>query len=263
MEICTAKVNGFEMDYFSFGTGGKVFVIIPGMSLRSVMLSAPAIAGQYRMFKEDFTVYVFDRRKNPPENYSIRDMAEDTAAVMKLLGIWDAYLFGASQGGMIEQCLAVYFPELVHGMVIASSYCRPNEKSQAIFERWIALAKEHNVPALNHDFFLSIYSDEFLEKNAEALPIVEKQGTAEECENLIIFSKACMNFDFYDSLEKINCPVLVTGATGDKVLTGESSEEMASKIRNCELYMYDSDAHAIYDEAPDYCERLMKFYKSI
>lgn len=259
LEIKTVKTDGFEMDYFCFGNGSKVFMIIPGLSLRSVMLSAQVIAGAYKDFKKDYTVYVFDRRKNAPAGYSVRDMARDTAAVMKKIGISQADIFGASQGGMIAQYLAIDYPELVHSIVIGSSYSRGNDITKKVFDRWIALAEKKDVPSLNHDFFINIYSDEFLEANVDALPLVEKLGTAQECEQFIIFARACVDFDSYDELEKIKCPVLVIGAGQDKVLTGESSVEMAEKL-GCELYIYESAAHAVYDEAPDYKERIMKFF---
>lgn len=262
MEILTSKVSGFEMDYFCFGTGKKTFVILPGLSLKSVMLSAQVIAGAYKMFRDDFTVYVFDRRKDIPDGYSVRDMAADTAAVMKEIGIVKADVFGASQGGMMAQYLAIDYPELVHSIVLGSTCSRLNGIAQDNIAKWISLAEKCDVKALNHDFFEKLYSDAFLEKYADALAFLENEDTPEECRKFALLAKACQNYETYGELEKIKCPVLVLGAKNDKVLTGEASEEMAEKL-DCEIYIYEEYGHAAYDEAPDYKDRIMRFFKSI
>jgi len=263
MEVFTVKTEDIEMDCCTFGTGKRAFVIIPGLSLKSVMPVAGSVAHAYKCFNDDFTSYLFDRRKNIGADYSVREMAHDTATVMKELGIKDADIFGTSQGGMIAQWIAVDYPELVHSLVLGSTCARRNVHSLEIVGQWQSYAKEHNVKALNHCFFESIYSDAFREKHRAALQYLENDGTPEDCDRFLVFANACENFDIYDKLEKIKCPVFVIGAKEDKVLTGEASEEIAEKL-GCEIYMYgDGYNHAVYDEAPDYKERILNFFKSI
>ena len=76
--IETVKTAEFEMQYFRFGTGARPFVILPGLSVQSVMGAAEAVAGAYADFAEDYTVYVFDRRSELPETYSVYQMGLDT-----------------------------------------------------------------------------------------------------------------------------------------------------------------------------------------
>ena len=56
-------------------------------------------------------------RRLRPEQYSLSDMAEDTAILMKELGISPAHVVGASMGGMIAQLLAAEHPEAVRSLV--------------------------------------------------------------------------------------------------------------------------------------------------
>lgn len=51
------------MDYIVFGEGEKKFVIIPGLSVHSIMSFADAVEEAYKDFSEDYTVYLFDRPK--------------------------------------------------------------------------------------------------------------------------------------------------------------------------------------------------------
>ena len=104
--LSTVKTPSFEMDYLRFGSGDRVFVILPGLSVKSVLESASLIARQYERIAKDHTVYLFDRRKTLPYSYPVDDMAADTARAMDALGLRNVFLFGASQGGMIAQQIA-------------------------------------------------------------------------------------------------------------------------------------------------------------
>ena len=66
MKIETVITDSFCMDFFKFGSGAKALVILPGLSVQSVMLSAVAVENAYRPLANCFTVYVFDRRKELP-----------------------------------------------------------------------------------------------------------------------------------------------------------------------------------------------------
>ena len=257
--IITVSTDRFNMNCIKFGTGKKIFVMIPGLSLVRVTGSAMTISAAYSEFCDEYTVYCFDRVENIPEGYTVRQMAHDTAKAMIQLGISDAYIFGASQGGMIGQYIAIDYPHLVKKLIIGSSCSRFSEASRNIFSKWIELAKQRDVVALNHDFFINIYSETTLESYKKALPILEKNGTAEDCRNFEILASACDGFSTYNELDKIKCPVLVLGSEDDKVLTGRASEEIAEKL-GCEIYMYKDFGHAVYDEAPDYKQRIAKFF---
>lgn len=259
MEILTVKANNNSIKYFTFGNGDKPFIIIPGLSLKSVMLSADAVASAYSQFAEEYTVYAFDRAENITNGYTVENMADDTALAMIELGIENAYVFGASQGGMIAQYLAIKYPKLVAKLVLGSSASRLNEISSKVINEWVDYAKNKDVVSLNHSIFTHLYSKEFLDSFGDALYEIEKDGTPDEMERFVLMASACNDFNTYDNLSKIKCPVLVLGAKNDRVLTGTASIEMAEKL-GCELYMYDG-GHAVYDEAPDYKDRIQNFFK--
>ena len=63
----TVRTKDFEMRYFRFGRGEKTLVILPGLSVQSVMGAADAVAASYAALTEEFTIYLFDRREKLPE----------------------------------------------------------------------------------------------------------------------------------------------------------------------------------------------------
>ena len=264
MSIPIEKVNtdGFTMNYFKFGSGEKTFVILPGLSIQSVMGAAQIIADAYEIIAREFTVYVIDRKEKLPASYSVYDMAEDTAQAFRFLGLKDVYLFGASQGGMIGMVLAARSPKLVKKLVLGSSAARVTEKHIAVISKWIELAKEKERVKLSVEMGKDIYPESVFEQYKETLEKIGETITDEELEHFTVLAEGTNNFDFSDGIKNINCPVLSIGETDDKVLSGAAEEikDLMSGKPNFESYMYSGFGHAAFDTAPDYKERMLKFF---
>ena len=259
-EIKTVDVSGAETEYMKFGRGGKNLVIIPGLSITPVLDSAEAIEGAYSCFADEYTVYLFDRRKNIPEGYDIYQMAKDTALAVKSAGIEKGDFFGVSQGGMISLSIAVFYPELIGKLVLGSTAARLGEKSERIVNGWISLAKEHRIKELFAAFAEAVYSEEFYQKYSELILSAAASVTNDNINKFIAAASATGGFDIYDKLEKIKCPVFGIGAAKDKIFGAEHSNELAEKL-GCEKYIYKEYGHAAYDEAADYKERVLAFLR--
>lgn len=254
------RTGGMEMEFFSFGSGVRPLVILPGVSVKSVMDAADAVAEAYRLFAERYTVYLFDRRRDIAPGFSVYDMAEDTAAAMGSLGMRDADVFGASLGGMIAQSLAVAHPELTHALVLGSTMARTNPTAESVAGGWIRLAEAGDIPALNRAMAERMCPARFRSAYEEMLTALHSGVTEAELTRFVRQTKAGVGFDVYDRLNEIRCPVLVLGAKNDRVSTAAASEEIAEKL-GCEIYLYEGDySHGVYDEAPDFRERMAAFF---
>ena len=261
MKIETAFVNDIEMPYFSFGTGERAFIILPGDSAKSITLSARAIEAAYKQFGEKYTVYAFDRRRNMPAEYSIEEMADDTAVVMKHLGIKDADIFGASQGGMIAMCIAISDPELVHAMALGSTTtCGTPETEEAVV-RWIELAQARDLTGLTGTFIDNLFSENTLGKYRDILLHMNDDIGEDDIRRFIIQTKALIGFDIRDRLAGISCPILTIGCKGDKLIPYQASLEIAA-LTGGESYLYGEEfGHCVFDEAPDYKDRMLDFFE--
>ena len=67
------------VDYAVFGRGETPFVIIPGLSLRDVRGAGAGLAMMYRMFAEEYRVYVIDKKSAIPEGCTVADLAAGQA----------------------------------------------------------------------------------------------------------------------------------------------------------------------------------------
>ena len=72
----SVSLKNAKMSYVSFGHGEKKLVIMPGLSdgLATVRGKALLLAPPYRRWLDRFTVYMFSRRDDIPDGFSIRDM---------------------------------------------------------------------------------------------------------------------------------------------------------------------------------------------
>ena len=250
------------MDYFKFGSGEEIFVIIPGLSVQSVMNSAGAIAEAYKIFADCYTVYVLDRRKEPPASYSVYDMAADTAQARGKLDIKKANIFGASQGGMIASVIATEHPELIKNLILGSTSSKVTGPQLQTIKKWIKLAKERKTEDLYLSFGEALYPKETFENLRTALINAAKTVTDEELLRFTILANAIEDFDITNDLKKIACPTLITASDDDAVLGADASELIAkhlSKETYHEIYIYHGCGHAAYDTAIDYKERILKF----
>ena len=264
MRIETVETDSFTMDYFKFGHGKEVLVILPGLSVQSVMNSANEIAKSYRSLTCDFTVYVFDRRKELPPVYSPYEIAHDTAQALLALGLTRVCVFGASLGGMIAMSIAVEQPSLVKKLVLCSTSARVVEDQFRVVEEWVRLAKAGDSEGLYLAFGKALYPQETYEKLQRILVMVSKSVTDEELGRFIVLAESMRGFDILNDLGRITCPVLVIGDEIDQILGAHESVLISDHLGNrtdSRLYFYSGYGHAVYDTASDFKERMFAFLK--
>ncbi len=265
MNIETVKTDTFTMDYLRFGKGKDSLVILPGLSVQSVMGLGDLIAEAYQVLTEDFTIYLFDRRRDLPAVYPIREMAQDTAEAIRSLGLSKVALFGASQGGMIAMALAAEHPELVSKLVLGSSSAHVDAAHFELFARWIDLAKAGKARELNLAFGEALYPEAVFEGARELLLSQADTFNPADLRRFVILAESLRNFDVRADLARIACPVLVLGAKDDRVLGAEASREIFRHLPERPgngLYLYEEGfGHAAFDTAPDYKERLLRFLR--
>lgn len=263
-ELVTA--GDVTMKYFKFGYGKGIFVILPGLSVQSVMDSAEAVAEAYKMLQKDYTVYVLDRRENLPNRYVIEDMARDTAAVMRELGLKDVNLFGASQGGMMAMVIAIENPDLVESLILGSTSSHVGKEQYSIIDHWITLAKSGKVKELYLDFGEKLYPPDIFEQYRGYL-LEAAEGVQEyELNRFIILAQSIQGFDVTSRLDGIRCPVLIIGEFADEVLGSDATMEIAEKIEemtDTNLFLYNGYGHAAFDTAPNYKKKIKDFLEGL
>ncbi len=259
-EIRIRLING-TMDCIRFGSGKDVLVMIPGVGdgLKTVRGTAKAFALLYRKLAKRYTVYVFSRRNDLPWDWTTRDMAADLAEAMELLKLPASFVIGVSQGGMIAQWLAIDHPEKVRKLLLTVTYSRPNPTVREVIGGWMRMAEAGNYQAIMTDTAEKSYSEKYLRIARPMYALLGNVGKPSSFERFMIQARSCLNHDTYERLGEIRCPVLVLGGDEDRIVTGEGSREMASRIPDSRLFMYEGLGHGLYEEAKDFQDRIIAF----
>ncbi len=251
------------MDYIRFGNGKKTLVMLPGVGdgLKTVQGTALPFAMLYHKLIRDFTVYVFSRRRNLSKNMTTDQMAEDLNTALNLLNLRRCAVVGVSQGGMIAQWLAINHPDKVDKLVLTVTSARPNDTIKKVISGWLEMADKKDYKGIMVDTAKRSYSPKRQKTAVLEYQLLGSVGKPKSFDRFKIQANSCITHDAYDKLDQISCPTLVIGGTDDQIVTGEASREIADKIPNSQLYMYEGLGHGLYEEAPDFLDLVKDFCK--
>lgn len=257
----SVKIGDAEMYYVAFGRGSKKLIALPGLSdgLATVKGKALVLSAPFKKFLKDYTVYMFSRKNDMPEGYTIRQMAADQAAAMKILGIDKACVLGVSQGGMVAQYLAIDYPELIDKLILAVTAPCANEVVTDAVSTWIEMAKEGNHTALMIDTAERMYSKKYLLKNRIFFPLLARFTKPKSYDRFFKNAYAILNFDAKDDLKNIKCPTLIIAGADDKTVGNEAPHLIEEGILESEVFIYEGLGHGTYEEAKDFYDRVYEF----
>jgi pimeloyl-ACP methyl ester carboxylesterase len=189
-------------------------------------------------------------RRLPEEQYSLSDMAEDTAVLMRELGIAPAHVVGASMGGMIGQMLAAEHPEVVRSLISIMSTTGSRRHGQPAFAVYRYLLRP---PPRDRDGYV--------QRSAEIFGLVGSTGF--DRDDQYVRERAARSFDRgfdvragarqlgailasgdrTDSLKQITAPTLVIHGTVDKMIRPSGGKATAKAIPGARLMMIEGMGH--------------------
>lgn len=254
-------INDIEMEYVQFGCGEKTMVMMPGIGLSKITLSAATIEAAYAPYTKDYTVYVFDRPNTLKKGATIEEIADDFITVFKALELKDIYLYGVSYGGMLSQHITIKAPELIKKLCLTSTISKTTESVYNSLNKWKLNSSTETIKELTEDMLDSIYTPELIASSRDNLITFFLNTSKKEINHFLIQLESAMHHNAYDSLDKITCPVLVVCSKNDKVFEYNDYEMIINKL-NCDHYVYAKASHALYDEEPSFKGILFNFFNN-
>jgi pimeloyl-ACP methyl ester carboxylesterase len=257
-------IKDTDMCFVSFGHGSKNLIVLPGLSdgLATVKGKALFLKAPYKRFLNEYTVYMFSRKNNMPEGYTIRQMAEDQALAMKELGIGRAAVLGVSQGGMVSQYLAIDHPELVEKLILAVTAPYANDVVKDAVGSWIGMAIQEDHIRLMVDTAEKMYSKAYLDKNRKLFPVMARFTKPASYERFFRNAYAILEFDAREELSKICCPTLIIAGDDDNTVGNDAPYELNDRIPDSKVYIYHGLGHGAFEEAKDFYDRVYEFCES-
>ena len=229
---------------------------------------------------EGFRVIATDRRGHGRseqvwDGHDMDHYADDTAAVVKHLGVQGAVHVGHSTGGGVVARYIARHPEdkVAKGVLISSvpplmvkTADNPDGIDKSVFDDFQKNTKENRA-----DFFYAVPAGPFYGYNRDGVtpsePVIQNWwrqgmmgGAKAHYDSIVAFSQT----DFRDDLKSITTPMMVMHGLDDQVVPFEiSGKKSAELLQNCVLKTYPGFPHGMpTTEAETINRDLLAFIRS-
>ena len=235
------------------GNGPRPLVVLQGLAFENKegLLPRIVVRSNYGFLADDFTVYAVLRRPGLPQGYTLADMADDYAEMIREKFGGPVDVIGISTGGSIVLYLAADHPDVVRRLVIhsgAHSLSEDAKRIQLEIARLAGLGQWRKAYRILLDFApepktgparvvtrpLKVLGSWLLARIAPKDP-----------SDLIVTVEAEDKHAFKDRLHEITVPTLVAGGTEDPGYTPALFRETAEGIPNARLLLYEGMGHPV------------------
>jgi pimeloyl-ACP methyl ester carboxylesterase len=253
------SANGIP--YSCFGNGTRNLVVFDGLDFRHKRPSGIIQRMSYGYLKglaNDYTIYIVSRKPVLPPGYSLKDMSDDYAIMIKNEFGAAADIIGVSTGGGIAQYFAIDHPDLVRRLVLAMTGCRQTEQGKELLRKVADLARKGKRRAAYALMGTAIVRKGIAKYFFEwfmwllgplSIPIDPSDG--------IVEIEADDRYDLSDQLHRIKLDTLVIGGEEDFFY---AIRETAGKMPNARLVLYPDLGHnAMFARSRQFGEEIRAF----
>lgn len=225
------------------------------------------------LLEADFSLIVLDNRgagrsDAPESDYSARQMAADVAALLEQLGIDQVHVLGHSMGGFIAQELAAGWPDLLHGLVLASTTMRMSHRDRQLLRLWLQ-GIQNGVDAewITRDIFFWMYPTSCFDAPGFMDQLVHEALDAPYVQPLHGFAgqvAACTEFDGRKLPEQIKAQSLVLHGELDMLIPLSEAQALAAALPAGSLQVLSGAGHLPLQQMPAiFAEAVTCFLRSL
>ncbi|HUT96941.1 MAG TPA: alpha/beta hydrolase [Dehalococcoidales bacterium] len=234
------------LPYVRIGNSSRKLVVFSGLDFEHRPPSGLNLRMAKSKFKHlirDFTVYLVSRKPGLPEGYSLRDMSDDYAVMIKEEIGAPVDVMGMSTGGVIAQYFAVDHPELIRRLVLALTGYRLTEEGAELQKRMGDLARQGKWRAAYSVMMTGIYPSGFKKFLFKCLVgLFGGISAPKDPSDGLVEIEAEDKHDFWRRLPDIKTPTLVIGGDEDYFYP---IAETAERIPNARLVLYEGFGHNV------------------
>ena len=231
-----------------FGRGPRIAVVFQGLLFENRPLNGIAALGMSRIYGflgKEYTAYIVTRKPGLPDGYTLQDMANDYAEMIREEFGKPVDVIGTSTGGSIAQQFAADHPDLVRRLVLHSTAYVLNDTARKSQLRMGRLAQRRDWMGVSAESLRFIVpGDRWFTKASIWLGSLLLSYTApRDPSDLIATVEAEDKHDFRDRLREITAPTLVVAGAADPFYSEELFRETADGIPHGRLILYPGMGH--------------------
>ena len=263
----TVKVKDAELYYEEHGRG-EPLVLVPGFGT--------GLWIWYRQvpdFAERFRTIVFDprgvaRSQAPDAPFTMRDLAEDLAALLEELKVERAHVLGASFGGFVAQEFALAHPARARSLVLCctsyggAGHVPPSPETLAAIASTKGLNTEERVRENWGLAFSQRFAAEHPEEVERVISLRAESFVPEHAYTRQL--QAAVAFDAAARVGAIEAPTLVITGDADAIVPHENSSNLAAAIPGATLRVVEGGSHAFFiEQAAAFNRTVVEFIKQL
>jgi 3-oxoadipate enol-lactonase len=186
----------------------------------------------------------------PAGPYSMDDLVDDAARVIREWGRGPVVWVGLSMGGMVGQGLAIKHPDLVKGLVLANTGSQYPEAAKAMWKQRIETVESKGLEAIADMVMERYYSADFRAANADAVATSRSRVVRTDAAGYAASCHAVAAVDWLGRLKTIRCPTLIIAGALDVGAPVAMSQAIADRIPGSELVVFEQASHLSVAEQP-------------
>jgi pimeloyl-ACP methyl ester carboxylesterase len=247
------EVNGVNLYYEEEGSGPPLLLIAGlGANRNSWITAVPELSKQYKTI-------IFDNRGSgrsevTPGPYTMKQLGDDTAALIDHLGYGPVAAVGWSMGGVVLQSLLIDHPDKVSKAVLLSTLPSYTDVQHHWLDGLLTLRKAGASPqvlgAAGLPWGFTPYSLVDHPRIKALLDLGAQDPEPTSYEGYAAQAQGIREFDRRAELPQINVPTLVLVGAEDILTPPSQAVEMSSAIPGAKLVVLPRGSHGMLIEFP-------------
>ncbi len=187
----------------------------------------------------------------PDAMYSMADLADDAARLLRELDTGPVVWVGLSMGGMVGQELALRHPALVRALVLANTTSGYPDAARAVWEQRIATVRSDGIEAIADAVMERYFHDAFRARKAATVARFRRRLVTTDAVGYVGCCDAVGKVDTTGRLGQIGVPVLVVAGELDQGTPVAMAQALAEAIPGARLEVLAGASHLSAIEEPE------------
>jgi 3-oxoadipate enol-lactonase len=196
----------------------------------------------------------------PTGPYSMNDLVDDAARLIREWGRGPVVWVGLSMGGMVGQGLAIRHPELISKLVLANTAAKYPEAALAAWGQRIAAVEAGGLEAIANTVMERYFHAEFRATQTAAVAHARATLLRTKANGYVAACHAVAGVNWLDLVAHIKCPTLILAGALDVGAPVALSEAMAAQIAGSKLVVMPEASHLSVMEQPEQFARELRAF---
>ncbi|MDB5819475.1 MAG: alpha/beta fold hydrolase [Rhizobacter sp.] len=186
----------------------------------------------------------------PHGNWTLSDMVDDAARVIREWGRGPVVFIGLSMGGMVAQGLAIRYPELVRGLVLANTTAQYPDTARAMWNHRVLAVESEGIASIADMVMQRYFNDAWRDANPQAMAAYRQVLVKTSPIGYATACKAVSSVDWLGQLPTISAPTLVIAGADDMGTPVAMAQEIANRVPGAQLVVLKDASHLSVVEQP-------------